>query len=148
MSGIDSVDERYKMYLPADFFCGIVFFELRKEHTKSKASLDAIIDGIKLRGFIGGAILRVEINPLTIGRIDLMRSETDIAEITSESLVGGMVFSKFIKISDHYYLGASILWSETNFSTFAFDIVALLNGTFETGRLSSFHGLGGTQINS
>ena len=28
MSGVDLPDERYKMYLPADFFCGIVFFEL------------------------------------------------------------------------------------------------------------------------
>lgn len=37
------------------------------------------------------------------------------------------------------------MWTEPNFSGYAFDLVALLNGTFEIGRLSSFHALGTTE---
>jgi inorganic triphosphatase YgiF len=38
-----------------------------------------------------------------------------------------------------------LTWLEPNFSSYAFDIVALLNGTFEAGRISSFHAFGTTE---
>lgn len=33
-------------------------------------------------------------------------------------------------------------WSESEFAKFAFDLVAMLQGTYQVGRLSSFYGMG------
>jgi len=46
-----------KLYLPKDFFCAVVFFELRKENHKEFGALDAILEGTNLRGFYGGLFL-------------------------------------------------------------------------------------------
>jgi hypothetical protein len=37
-------------------------------------------------------------------------------------------------------LGAMLTWSPMHFSDFAFDLLALMNGTYRHGRVSSFHG--------
>ena len=149
MSGMDSLNERYKMYLPADFFCGIAFFELRKENESEKLALNSIIRGIQLRGFIGGIILRGEGHSKQLtGKIDLLSSETDMTLAFKESdrsLLSGGGNTESLKINDYLHFGAMLVWSEINFSRYAFDLVALLNGTFEVGRLSSFHALGDTE---
>ena len=36
---------------------------------------------------------------------------------------------------------AMLMWSDVNFSAFAFDLLALLKGTYQQGRASSLHGL-------
>lgn len=149
MSGIDSPDERYKMYLTPNFFCGLVFFELRKENEFDKSALNSIIGGIDLRGFLGGIILRGEGKTKQVtGRIDLLRSETSMVSKIKKpdrSLLSGWGNADSLKIKDDLHFGAMLMWSETNFSEYAFDLVALLNGTFEVGRLSSFHALGTTE---
>ncbi len=38
--------DRYKLYLPRNFFCGLVFFELQKDDEYSAAILDHSLDGI------------------------------------------------------------------------------------------------------
>jgi len=149
MSGIDSPDERYKMYLPSDFFCGVVFFELRKDNEFDKSALNSIIGGIDLRGFRGGVILRGEdhIKQVT-GKIDLLRSETAMVSTIKKperSLLSGWGDADSLRIKDDLHFGAMLMWLEPNFSQYAFDLVALLNGTFEIGRLSSFHALGTTE---
>ena len=60
MGGPDDPDERYKLYLPATFCCGLVFFDLDKKHQYSESALSKAIAGIELRGFFGGIILRGE----------------------------------------------------------------------------------------
>jgi len=146
MSGIDSPDERYKMYLPSDFFCGVVFFELRKDNEFDKIALNSIIDGIDLRGFRGGVILRGEGHTKQVtGKIDLTQSETAMVSTTkrpNRSLLSGWGAADTLKITDDLHFGAMLMWSEPNFSQYAFDMVAILNGTFEIGRISSFHALG------
>lgn len=149
MSGIDSPDERYKMYLPEDFFCGIAFFELRKDDEFDKAALNSMVNGIQLRGFRGGIILRGEghIKQLT-GKIDLTQSETAMTSTIKKpdmSLLSGWGNADSVRITDSLHFGAMLMWTEPNFSGYAFDLVALLNGTFEIGRLSSFHALGTTE---
>lgn len=44
------------------------------------------------------------------------------------------------KESNGRHIAAMSLWGDVNFSTFAFDVLALLNGTFRRGFVSSFHG--------
>ena len=76
MNGVDDPEDRYKLHLSSTFRCGLVFFELRKEEAYSEAALSAVTKGYKLRGFLGGIILRAE--QLTVpssGRIFLYQSE-------------------------------------------------------------------------
>lgn len=146
MSGTDSPDERYKLYLPTDFFCGIAFFELRKMNEFGKSALNSIIEGIDLRGYSGGIILRGEGHTKQVtGKIDLLRSnKARVSKIKKpdKSLLSGWVDADSIRIKDDLHFGAMLIWAETNFSQYAFDIVAKLNGTFEVGRLSSFLAFG------
>ena len=77
-----------------------------------------------------------------------MRSETAITSSIkkpSRSLLGGWGDADSLRIKDDLHFWAMLMWSEPNFSGFAFDLVALLNGTFEIGRLSSFHAFGTSQ---
>ena len=38
-----------------------------------------------------------------------------------------------------------LMWNEPNFSQFGFDLIAMMQGTYEVGRVSSFHGMGTTE---
>jgi hypothetical protein len=144
-SGFDNPDERYKLYLPATFCCGLVFFELAQSDISSEAALNKVVSGIALRGFFGGVILRAEghANPLT-GRITLLRSETPMQSTIGrgkKSLLNAP-WTESIRIADNVYLNAMLMWGEPFFSQFAFDLLALLRGTYKPGFLSSFHGMG------
>jgi len=149
MSGIESPDERYKMYLPADFFCGIAFFELRIQDEFDKAALNSMVNGLQLRGFIGAIILRGEGNEKQLtGKIDILHSETAMTstiEKPETSLLSGLGLADTVREMDKLHYGAMLMWSEPSFSRYAFDLVAILNGTFEIGRASSFHALGTTE---
>jgi hypothetical protein len=150
MDSEDAQEDRYKMYLPKNFFCTIVFFELRKDDEFDVKALNSIINGNKLKGFNGGIILRGEsFTKENTGRLTLTYSATktmsEIGKMKS-SLLTGFQLSNSIKLSDEIHLLAFLNWNESNFSQYAFDMVALLNGTFQSGRLSSFHAMPGPQI--
>lgn len=149
MSGIDTPNERYRMYLPKDFFCGLAFFELRKANELDRAALNSIINGIDLRGFMGGIILRGEGHSKQLtGKINLLQSETGINLMIrkpKDSLLKEICESDSVKINDSLYFEAILIWSEPSFSQYSFDLVAFMNGTYEVGRLSSFQGLGTTE---
>src|SRR5712692_3156052 len=51
MRGIDSNAERYKLHLPSDSFCGVLFMELRRQDASHEGTLSALREGIGLRGF-------------------------------------------------------------------------------------------------
>jgi hypothetical protein len=145
MGGIDEPSERYKLHLPATFCCGVVFFDLKSDSQFSEAALSKLISGIELRGFFGGVILRGEDHskPLT-GRISLLRSETPI-----ESTIGKdkqsllkMGMSKSVQITENLHFGSMLMWMEPAFSQFGFDLIAMMQGKYESGRLSSFYGMG------
>ena len=143
--------QRYKKYLPSNFFCGIVFFELREDSQYSEKALSGILGGMRLRGFVGGIILRGEnhIKPAT-GRILLINSDTQMeSNITigepKTSLISGDANCKTVELENHLHVGVMILWEEYLFSQFAFDVLALMKGTFQKGRLSSIHGIGSSK---
>ena len=96
-----------------------------------------------LRGFIGGLILRGPALSDVSCQISLYRSDTEqtgTSEIPDQSSL--YFLSKSIKISDGVHMGGMMHWGVAQFSMFAFDIVALLNGSHQSGRLSSFHAIG------
>lgn len=146
MQNVDAPGERYKLHLPEHFFCGVIYFELRKADEYSEAALSNILSGLDLRGFIGGLVLRGDghTKPAS-GRISILRSEEVIESSigrTKESLLQSAPMSASIRVTDKLHFGTMLLWSEVAFSQFAFDLVAIMQGSYEVGRLSSFYGIG------
>ena len=80
LEGQDAPTERYKMYLPDNFFSAVVFFELRKEQGACLAALlRSVCASSGLRGFFGGIILRGERkDDGRTGQIVIATSETPI----------------------------------------------------------------------
>lgn len=148
MGGIDDADAKYKFYLPPNFFCGLVFFELRDKYKSSEKALYNLISVEALRGFIGGLILRGENHrkPVT-GKLNLVLHESQMDSIFPKpkfSLLNGAALSKSIKINNKH-IGAMLTWAEPFFSQFAFDLIAIIRGDFEVGKVSSFHGFGASE---
>jgi hypothetical protein len=146
MQSIDAPGERYKLHLPERFFCGVIFFELRKADEYSEAALSNILSGLDLRGFIGGLVLRGDgLTKPASGRLSILRSEEAIESSigrTKQSLLQSAPMSASIRVTDKLHFGTMLLWSEVAFSQFAFDLVAIMQVTYEVGRLSSFYGIG------
>jgi len=145
MSGPDEPQEKYKLHLPPAFCCGLVFFELRQEHQYSESAMTKLGSANQLRGFFGGIVLRGEGHIKgTTGKLSLLRSETPIESMigkNKQSLLNwGMAES--VKVADALHFGSMLMWGEPNFSQFGFDLIAMMQGTYEVGRLSSFHGMG------
>jgi len=145
MGGPDDSHEKYKLHLPSTFCCGFVFFNLLQKDQFSEAALGKVVSGIELRGFFGGLILRGEGHnkPLT-GRISLFKSETPIESTIGSSkqslLNSGMTQSK--QVTERLFFGSMLVWAEPNFSQFGFDVIAMMQGSYEVGRVSSFYGMG------
>jgi hypothetical protein len=79
------------------------------------------------------------------GRISILRSETPL-ECTigrdKTSLLSGAAISPFVGVAEKLYFGSMLMWFESAFSQFAFDIIALMDGKYRPGMLSSFYGMG------
>jgi len=125
-----------------------VFFDLNEEHQFSEAALAGLIEGVKLRGFFGGIILRGQGHKMDVtGKMLLTQSATP-----SESTIGKNKSSllnfgrtQSVKVTDNVHFGAMLMWSEFHFSQFGFDLIAMMQGTYEVGRISSFHGMGSSE---
>jgi hypothetical protein len=143
MSGFDAPKERYKLHLPPNFICGLVFFELMKKDEFKLAALDRLVSGCALRTFFGGVILRADGHdkPLT-GILRLLRRQTPIQLRKKQSLFSGVPIAKSVRIADDTHISASVTWAEANFAQFGFDLIAMMQGTFDPGLLSSFYGQG------
>jgi hypothetical protein len=141
---LDVPQERYKKYLPPSFFCGCVFFEQRKKDGQALTALNKLTEGIRLRGYMGGLILRGEGAPPNVaGRIGLVASQDPISASGGED-IRSFCLSDSVPTDDGRHVAALVMWSASAYANFAFDLVALLNGTYRPGYLSSFHGMGGT----
>jgi hypothetical protein len=135
----DAADERYKKYLPNSFFWGMIYIEARNDANKSaKTIYEKYLTKMKVRGHYSTLIMRGEGKDCS-GKIMLTRGESKI-ESNADLFEFGM-YTLPNEIPGIGYLGAFCMWSDIMFVNFAFDILALLNGTYELGRLSSFHGL-------
>ena len=145
MHGVDSPEERYKLYLPETFCCGSVFMELRKADAGSEAAMDALLGAGALRGFFGGLILRGDehTEPLT-ARLSLTQSETpmEASSHVGQTLLNGFFLGQSVPVAEKLHLGTMIMWTESAFAQFAFDLIAMIQGTYHPGHLSSFYGMG------
>jgi hypothetical protein len=125
---VDPPGERYKKYLPAGFFCAAVFFE-----TEGTVTLPDLTFGRELvpnggpKNFFGGHILRGK---------GLDPQFSCSVRITIELSREGMEIPP-----GERQLGTLPMWSQFAFSMFAFDVVALLSGTYDHRFLSSFHAI-------
>lgn len=161
----DAPEARYKKYLPENFLMAVVFFELRKEHEFSKKALNNLVPPHGLRGYLGGIVLRGEgLPPEVCGRIRMFPSEAAIkssvgkkrgslltgsqwadsrAFTPEDSYLGAMITpwegEKATQYLSSAHLSAQLIWSEAEFMQFAFDLVALLKGTYRMSLPSSFH---------
>lgn len=111
-------------------------------------ALNKILNGITLRGFFGGIILRGENHqkPLT-GKLSLTQFTTPFEGTIGEgkmSLLSSSAMTASIKIAEDIHLGSLITWSEVYFSQFGFDLIAMMQGKYEPGFASSFYGMGGS----
>jgi len=148
MMGVDTPNEKYKVYLPETFCCGIIFFDLKREFQFSESAMNKIISGNKCRGFFGGIILRGEGHELPVSaRISLYHSETPIESTIGhdkESLLRPLPIGKSIQMGPNLHVGSMLNWTESNFSQFAFDLIAMMQGTYDPRYASSFYGMGRT----
>lgn len=145
IQSIDDPKDRYPKYLPKSFFWATVFFEAKTDALKSKRVAENLVANPQLRSYFGSLILRGEGRPSNetcfIARLLMDQPYPTGTEPTPKSgLEAGLTPTKTFEGGLHFALLPS--WSEVNFSKFAFDLLALLNGTYLSGRLSSFHGFG------
>lgn len=135
-SATDDVNERYKRFLPYNFFCGIVFFELRKKNEFDYDIFSEMKKALTIRGYFSSLILRGEGNkPLATGRIDLYSEDMPIPDIYDRgSILSNLCLNERFIVS----------WSEDVFSRYAFDLLAILNNNFRSGYLSSVYAFGGS----
>ena len=144
---VDAPTDRYKLHIPQTFCCGSIFFELRKAEASSDAALNTIIDGSGLQGFFGGLVLRGEGHTLPhTARIHLTESElpNESSLRTRETQLLDFGWSNSAQVAENRHIGSIMMWGEANFAQFAFDLIAMIQGTYEAGRLSSMYGMGGT----
>jgi hypothetical protein len=141
-ASIDSPEERYPKYLLPSAILAMVFFELRTEDSSDPEPLN-LLTNIELgRTFYGAVILRGEgLNPDDTAVTQKYRSKDPIPKIwTKDGLLHGLAMVESAS-SELGHLGTSITWGDIYFSKFAFDLLALLNGTYRPGFASSFHGM-------
>lgn len=144
LARVDPPNSRAKLYLPHNFFCATVFFELRKEDEKDFAALDELVNATMIRRFFGGMILRADTEyKLDSGKIFFRNENVDTGPNNSSRL-SFWSSSKCLKYTDDSYFSLLLNYSETYFSEFAFDILALLKGTYQPHVLSSLHCMGST----
>ena len=154
LNGKDGCNEKYRKYLPDQFFCAAIFFELRSSDDKSGAKgkqtlRQFVVDEeiIPRSCFIGGLILRGENHqkPFT-AKIEIRKSNEPLMSALDRQKHGlltadGFKFSNFVSKGNHY-LGARLEWHEIYFSSFAFGLVSRLKDEYIAGGIPSFYACG------
>lgn len=145
--GQDPEEERYPCYLPRDFHCGLVFFELLKTDLPTAGSLFKMTELEKLRGYMGGVILRGEDEaPESTGTIGLLQADAPIDQMVpddNKDTLNQYSSSKEYPIKNEdcsVYLSTSLLWNQWYFANFAHAMLNALRGRRSLG-LPSFHGI-------
>lgn len=143
LTSVDSTAERYPRFLPGTFFCMAVFFELRKDD--ATAATAKALCGLPCRGYMGAAVLRGDGRPADhFGRFEPITFEKSSPLVTGKNLLSAAFATPPFSLSGSdgsQGVAGLMLWHPFGFAQFAFDIVALLNGTYSVEKLSSFHGM-------
>lgn len=144
MAKIERENEPTKLHLPASFFCATVFFELRQKDEMDFSALDELLEAASLRGFYGGFILRSEsLSEYYSGKLFFQKEGSEI--VPNNKTLAFSANSKCKKLADNNYYKIHLDHFESYFAEFAFDIIALLKGTYNPNMVSSMYGMGSTQ---
>jgi hypothetical protein len=145
--GNEDANEHYKQYLPANFYMGMIFFDLPEKEQKKLQLLNKLMPTNFLRGFFGGIILSAEgLDQGKTGRFTYTpvgNSPLFMANVKGRTLISveGEIWSDSIERSPGEHVVCMFGWSESNFSLFAFELINVMNGTYRPGFTSSWHGL-------
>ena len=142
MAGTDAKDEKYPTYLASNTVLAMLFFELRRDHRNDFKAMESVRKSIDFK--------RVMYGPIILSGDNRPDNETGLARITvsaepveaielSDGLLSHIYFSATSQDGSQH-VATSLTWSEMHFSEFAFDLLALMNGAYRPGYLSSFHG--------
>ena len=136
---IDKLDP-YNGKLRPNFVTQTVFFELKEGGNRQKDIFRALFENNLSRHF-GNVILRAQ------GKDDSLTGISETACCDSKipcmfnSLIDGCSFYADVIGGDSKYHGGTLSWSNIQFSSFALNMISLLNGTYRVGYLPSFYGL-------
>ncbi len=165
--GVDRAGPNYKQFLPEDFICLLVFFELRPNTSqldKNKAgaarraiknALDQLREAEKLKGYRGSLVLHGAGQPcLETARPTWVSASLPDAPSTVDShpffseadVDKADVLSNQLKLDDGSAWKLLMAWYEDGFAHFAFDLLAMLQGTYEPRWLSSSYGSASTPL--
>lgn len=126
------------------FFAATVFFEIKTENEYKVNILDNIISPMDIP-YYGGIILKGETRNINdTGLFKMLISSTPIVSTVGEdkeSIIKGSPLSNSVETPDKQYAGTMLTWSPANFSFFAFDLIALLEGRYKAGHISSKLGI-------
>lgn len=145
LKNVDKGNEHYRNFLPQNFFWLPIFFDLNEKDIYCANCLNDHVSFTKLRGYYGSVILRALglKNDNSTGLIQPVEGKDKILGTCSkekESLLGSPLSDSALH-TDNKHHSVMLTWSEANFATAAFDILAHLQGTYRTGYVSSMHGL-------
>lgn len=140
LGGVDTPGEQFRKFLPQRFFTAIIFFELRNQDRNSWSALSKFVPHV-LRVWPGGLILRGEglrgELSATIGLTRNTNSPPEPIGPSGRDLLD-LAFSESRQFGGTYW-SALLQWTSNEFSKFAFDVLAMLNGTYQPGRSSTNH---------
>ena len=145
--GLDEPNERYKQFIPASFYLGLVFFTLPEKEQKKLDLLNKLMPGTFPRGFHGGIILSADgLDPRNTGRFAYFPvggTPMYLAKLKERTLISqeGDMWSDSKELFPDEHLVCILGWSESNFALFAFELIEVMNGTYRFGTLASKHGL-------
>ena len=129
--------------LPKNFFSAAIFFELKHENEYKKAMYNYFVKFRELANCYGGVILNGNHHPVDdTAIIQLLLSENKIDSTIKEEpgKYHNFMLIESVSLSETQHVGANITWSKNNFSKFAFDVIALLEGRYKCNILSSCYG--------
>lgn len=140
LAKIDDDNEHYKRYIPKRFYMGIVFFEyLKKDQEEhNQVLLNTMVPTDIQRGFMGGIILQAD----GMDRRATGKFEYFVENEPSE--YGGIApngWSRSREVEPGKHLTCLLNWTQSGFAMFAFDLIAVMNGTYRPGISSSLHGI-------
>ncbi len=147
LAGFNTPGELYPKYLPHIFTSWVVFFDLFLADHQGVAALSNLLPDEYLRGFRGGVVLRGEgIEPEFTGVAQVQRrSNPEVPSVLAKGIKG--LFSQTKQWADGNHYSVCLHWFASNFSAFAFELIARLNGT-RVGAPPSYHGQPGNSLES
>jgi hypothetical protein len=144
---LDVAGATFPCFLPREFTCWTVFFDLRQKDEKSVAALNHLAQAIALRGFSGGLVLRGEgLGIEMTGEIGTSRCSEKLTSLPSAAtLLEGTCFSEYQEVHKPTLSGlpfgqVQLSWSRVYFTTWPFNLLRSLGAELDARSVPSWYG--------